>query len=65
MATQEASPLGPHATLPAGSDRCLPWACRETGPPEPPKLRFHLRTAKAIGFPIRTLWLQRADRIIQ
>ena len=40
MAIREASPLGHDATLPAGGDRCAPWACRETGPPELPKPRL-------------------------
>jgi len=47
MAIQEAGPLGPHATLPAGSDRRPTWACRETAAPEPPKFRLldHVRQA--------------------
>ena len=40
MAIQEASLLDHHATLPAGSDRCRTWAYRESGSPEPPKLRL-------------------------
>jgi len=48
MAIQETSPLGHHATLPAGSDRRRTWACRESGSPEPPKLRLldHAHQAK-------------------
>ena len=49
MAIQEASPLGPHATLPVGNDRPLTWACRETGPPEPPKLRLLDRVRQAVS----------------
>ena len=40
MAIREASPTGHYAMLPAGSDRRAPWACREAGPPEPPKPRL-------------------------
>ena len=38
MAIREASPLGHHSTLPAGGR--VPWACQESGPPEPPKPRL-------------------------
>ena len=40
MSIREASPLGQYPTLPAGGDRRAPWACRESGPPEPPKPRL-------------------------
>ena len=40
MAIQEASPRGHHATRPAGRDRRRTWVCRESGSPEPSKLRL-------------------------
>jgi integron integrase len=46
MALREASPLGHHSTLPAGGR--VPWVCRESGPPEPPKPRLLDRVRHAI-----------------
>ncbi len=49
MAIREASPLGHYATPPADGDRRVPWACRETGVPDPPKPRLIDRVRQAIG----------------
>jgi len=57
MAIREASPQGQYATLPAGSDRRVPWACQESGPPDAPKPRLLDRVRQAIGtrhFSLRT-----------
>jgi hypothetical protein len=48
MAIREVSPHGHYAMLPADGDRRAPWACRGTGPPEPPKLRLLDRVRQAI-----------------
>jgi integrase len=48
MSIREASPPGQYPTLPAGGDRCAPWACRESGPPEPPKPRLLDRVRQAL-----------------
>src|SRR5262249_42869488 len=37
-----------YAMLSAGGDRRAPWACREAGPPEPPKPRLLDRVRQAI-----------------
>ena len=49
MAIREASPLGDQATPLADGDRHRPWACRETGPPEPQKTRLVDHVRQAIG----------------
>ncbi len=48
MSIRAASPLGQYPTLPAGGDRRAPWACRESGPPEPPKPRLLDRVRQAL-----------------
>lgn len=49
MAIREANSLGHYGTPPAGGDRRGLWACRETGPREPPKPRLLDRVRRAIG----------------
>src|SRR5262244_1870251 len=49
MAIREASLLGHYATPPADGDRRVPEACRETGPPDPPKPRLLDRVRQALG----------------
>lgn len=49
MAIQQSSPLGHTATRPAGSDGRATWAGRETGRPEPLRLRLLDRVHQAIG----------------
>jgi hypothetical protein len=44
-----ANPLGHYAPRPADGDRHPPSACREIGPPEPPKPRLLDRVRQAIG----------------
>jgi hypothetical protein len=48
MSIREASPPGQYSTPPAGGDRRAPWACRESGPPEPPKPRLLDRVRQAL-----------------
>ena len=48
MSIREASPSGQYSTPPAGGDRRAPWACRESGPPEPPKPRLFDRVRQAL-----------------
>jgi hypothetical protein len=48
MSIREASPPGQYSTPPAGGDRRAPGACRESGPPEPPKPRLLDRVRQAL-----------------
>ena len=48
MSIREASPPGQSSTPAAGGDRRAPWACRESGPPEPPKPRLLDRVRQAL-----------------
>jgi len=48
MSIREARPSGQYSTPPAGGDRRAPWACRESGPPEPPKPRLLDRVRQAL-----------------
>jgi hypothetical protein len=49
MAIREASAQGQYATLPAGSDRRVPRACQESGPPDAPKPGALLRKYPTAG----------------